>query len=124
MPDTAIVTVNDITIPALSIADAEETLTGNNAEFVVTSDIPFVGDLDVVYNPVKSGGNYLDETDTDGTAQNSGPNTNSGLDRTITLTFAEDSGAYTATLSFATVDDTADTDDMGTITVTLQADYS
>ena len=120
-PYQSAVTVNDVSIPALSIADAQETIAGNNAEFVVTSSIPFVGDLDVVYNPEKSGGDYLDESDTDGSAQDSGPNTNSGVDRTITLTFAEDSGAYTATLSFATVGDANDADG-GTITVTLQAD--
>ena len=102
---TSTVTVDDVSIPELSVADADETLAGSDAMFVVTSSIPFVGDLAVVYNPVKSDGNYLNETDGDGTALNSGPNTNSALDREVTITFAEDSGAYTAILRFATVDD-------------------
>ena len=60
--------------------------------------------------------------ETDGTDPTSGPNTNSTIDRTLTLNFTEDEGAYTATLSFATVEDSADSDDTGTITVTLQDD--
>ena len=48
------VTVNDTSIPALSIANAEETLGGKNAEFVVTSSIPFAGSLNVVYTPVET----------------------------------------------------------------------
>ena len=42
MADTATVTVKDISIPELSIADANQTVAGDNAMFVVTSDIPFV----------------------------------------------------------------------------------
>ena len=56
--------------------------------------------------------------ETDGT--NDGPNKNSGEDRTIPLTFAGSSGSYTATLSFATKDDTSDANGQGTITVTLK----
>ena len=120
--NTAIVTVNDISIPVLSIADASETLAGSDAQFVVTSSIPFVGDLEVTYRPAKTNGDYLNETDGDGTAVGSGTNTNAGLDRKVTLTFAQDGDSYTATLPVATVDDTADTDGVGTITITLQDD--
>ena len=109
--------MDDTTIPSLSIANASEILGGADAEFVVTSDIPFVGDLAVAYNPVKSGGDYLDESD-----GQTGTNQLSGRDRTITLTFAEDNGNYTATLSFATTDFSTDADSSGTITVTLQED--
>ena len=104
-------------LPMLSIANASETLAGYNATFIVTSSIQFVGSLNVIYKPVKSGGNYLNETD----GASGGPNTNSGVDRTILLTFAKAGDDYTATLSFATVDDLTDTDG-GTITVTLQND--
>ena len=104
-------------LPMLSIANAPETLAGYNATFVVTSSIQFVGSLNVTYRPVKSGGDYLNETD--GTS--GGPNTNSEVDRTIPLSFAKVGDDYTATLSFATVDDVNDPDG-GTITVTLQND--
>ena len=40
-PDTSMVTVNEVTIPALSIADATETVGGYNAEFVVTASLPY-----------------------------------------------------------------------------------
>ena len=49
-------------------------------------------------------------------------NTNSGLARTIPLDFTVDNGVSTATLSFATVDDSADADRAGSIKVTLNAD--
>ena len=99
----------------MSIANAPETLAGSNANFVVTSDIPFVGDLEVVYNPVKRGGNFLNESES-----TSGTNTNSGLDRTITITFANDGeGNYTAPLSFSTLDDRNDNDG-GFVDVTLK----
>ena len=55
-PDTSTITVDDISIPELSIADSLQKVGGSNAEFVVTSDIPFVGDLTVTYNPVKADG--------------------------------------------------------------------
>ena len=116
--NTATVAVNDISIPELSIADAEDIVAGKNAEYMVTSSIPFIGDLSVAYTPVKAGGNFLDESDgTDSTKTN----TNSGVDRTITLTFAKDGDNYTATLYVATADDVSDTDG-GTITLTLKAD--
>ena len=53
-----------------------------------------------------------------------GPNKSSGEDRTITLNFTEDSGNYTAPLSFATVEDDSDpeNDGEGTITITLEPD--
>ena len=74
------VTVKDISIPALSIAYSEtETLAGMNAMLEVTSSIPFVGSLNVTYKPVKSGGDYLNETD----GASGGPNTNSGVNRTV-----------------------------------------
>ena len=102
-PDTAIVTVDDISIPELSITDALKTVAGSDAKFIVTSNIPFVDDVVVEYNPVKAGGNYLNETDTDGTS--GGLNTNSGLDRTDTISFEKVGDDYIATLSVATVDD-------------------
>ena len=108
-------------LPELSIANASETLAGKNAQFIVKSKTSYTGNLTLSYTPVKSGGNYLNETDGDGTANNSGPNTNSGLMRTSTLEFKEDNGAYVATLSVATIDDPNDTDG-GTITVTLNED--
>ena len=113
--NSASVTVNDVSVPELSIANASETLAGSNAQFVVTSSIPFTGNLNVVYTPVVSEGNFLVETD----GTNDGPNKNSGEDRTIPLTFAGSSGSYTATLSFATKDDTTDANGQGIITVTL-----
>ena len=117
-PDTATVTVDDISIPELSIAYVEtETLAGSNAKFEVTSDIPFVGNLNVAYIPVKSGGNFLNESD--GTS--GGPNTNSGVSRTVQLTFAQSGAVYKAPLLVATTDDAGDTDG-GEIAVTLQAD--
>ena len=67
---------------------------------------------------VKAGGNFLDESDgTDSTKTN----TNSGIDRTTTLTFSKDGDNYTATLYVATADDVSDTDG-GAITLTLKAD--
>ena len=104
-------------LPVLSITNALETLAGDNATFVVTSSMQFVGSLNVTYKPVKSGGDYLNETD----GASGGPNTDSGVDRTIPLTFAKVGDDYTATLSLATVDDVNDTDG-GTISVTLQND--
>ena len=47
--NTATVAVNDISIPELSIADAEDIVAGKNAEYMVTSSIPFIGDLSVAY---------------------------------------------------------------------------
>ena len=117
-PDTATVTVDDISIPELSIAYVEtETLAGKDAKFEVTSDIPFVGNLNVAYIPLKSGGNFLDESD--GTS--GGPNTNSGVSRTVQLTFAQSGAVYKASLLVATLDDAGDTNG-GQIAVTLQAD--
>ena len=112
------VTVNDTSIPALSIANADETLGGKNAEFVVTSSIPFAGSLNVVYTPETSDGDYLNVTDGTGP----GPNKNSGEDRTIPLNFSKVGDNYVATLSFATVEDSTDSDNTGTITVTLKDD--
>ena len=108
--------LHEAPLPVLSIADANEILAGTNANFVVTSSIPVTGNLMVAYTPVKMGGNYLNETDDTDTTK---PNTNSGLQRVITLEF---NGSNTATLSFATVDDSADLDGAGSIEVTLNAD--
>ena len=106
-------------LPVLSIADASGILAGTNAQFVITSENQFTGDLTIAYTPVKIGGNYLNETDNTDTTK---PNTNSGLQRTEIIEFRENNGAYSATLSFATVDDSADADGSGSIMVTLNAD--
>ena len=117
--DTSTVTVNDISIPELSIAYTEtETLGGKDAMFEVTSDIPFVGDLAVTYQPEKSGGNFLNETD----GASGGPNTNSGVDRSVTLRFVKDGDAYNAPLLVATVEDASESDNTGNIEVVLQDD--
>ena len=118
--DTTTATVTDVPpLPDLSIADATEIFAGTSANFVVTSSTPFTGRLMVSYTPEKMGGNYLNEADgTDSTKTN----TNSGLARTIPLDFTVDNGVSTATLSFATVDDSADADRAGSIMVTLNAD--
>ena len=108
--------LHEAPLPVLSIADANEILAGTSANFVVTSSIPVTGNLMVAYTPENMGGNYLNETDGTDTTK---PNTNSGLQRVITLEF---NGSNTATLSFATVDDSADVDGAGSIKVTLNAD--
>ena len=114
---TAVIYDNDLLLPELSITYAEtETLAGNEAKFVVASSTPYTGDLTITYQPVKSGGNFLDESN--------GPNGedwSSTRNRTETITFTQAGSDYTAPLTIATIDDVADTDG-GTIAVTLQSD--
>ena len=124
---TAIATIADkiASLPKLKVEyvgteiSRTETLAGTNAVFKVTSSTPFDGKLDVVYQPVKAGGNYLDESN--------GPNNanwSSGEDRTVTLEFTQDGSNYIAPLRVATIDDPSDNDGTlgGTIEVTLQED--
>ena len=109
-------TVNDISIPELSIADASRTIGGEDAEFKITSNIPFVGNLNVTYQPVETGTSFLDESD--------GPNGedwSSSEDRTVPLNFALDGTEYVATLAVDTINDD-NSPAGGTINITLQDD--
>ena len=115
-PDTSTVTVNDISIPELSIADASRTIGGEDAEFIITSNIPVVGNLNVTYQPVETGTNFLDESDGP-----SGEDWSSSEDRTVPLNFALDGTVYTATLAVDTTNDD-NSPAGGTINLTLQDD--
>ena len=97
--DSAKVTVDDKTIPELSIGDAQQVHAGNDAEFVITSTRAYTGTVEITYTPVKSGGNFLDESDGTDTSKE---NTNSGIARTATLTYNNET---TRTITIATVDD-------------------
>ena len=115
-PNMATITVNETTIPELTIADSPTTSAGDDALFEVTSDIRFVGNLNVIYRPVETGTSFLDESD--------GPNGedwSSGEDRTIPLVFAQDGSDYTATLRLPTEND-ANSPSGGTINLTLLPD--
>ena len=116
-PNMATITVNETTIPELTIADSPTTSAGDDALFEVTSDIRFVGNLNVTYRPVETGTSFLDESD--------GPNGedwSSGEDRTVPLVFAQDGSDYTATLRLPTEND-ANSPSGGTINLTLQARF-
>ena len=114
---SAIIYDDDLRLPELSITYSEiETLAGNSAKFVVASATTYTGDLSITINPVKAGGNFLDESN--------GPNGedwSTGRNRTVDVTFIQDGSNYTAPLNIATLDDVADTDG-GTIALTLQPD--
>ena len=103
--------------PALSIEYVEtETVAGRPAMFEVTASTPFVGTLDVAYQPEQSDGDFLDESD--------GPNSedwSSGQNRVVPLDFELVGADYKATLMVATVDDETDSDG-GSIAVSLQED--
>ena len=113
--DSAKVSVTDKIIPELSIGDAQLVHAGNDAEFVITSTSAYTGTVEITFTPENTNGNFLDESDgTDTTKEN----TNSGIARTATLTYNNET---TRTITIATVDDPADNDG-GIITVTLNDD--
>ena len=113
----ATITVNETTIPELTIADSPTTSAGDDALFEVTSDIRFVGNLNVIYRPVETGTSFLDESD--------GPNSaRFGVLVKIELFLSflhQDGSDYSATLRLPTEND-ANSPSGGTINLTLLSD--
>ena len=95
----------------ITIANAEETLAGDKANFTLTADIEPWQDLAITYTPANTDGAFLDPTPT-----------GADVDRTPeALDFeATGGGDPTATLSVLTRDDP--NDDAGIITITLKDD--
>ena len=110
------ITVNEVTVPVLTIADAVITTAGSNAQFVITTNVPFVGNLDVTYIPVETGSSFLDESNGP-----LGEDWSSNNIRTVTLPFAQVGDEYSSILYMATEDD-PNAAAGGTINLTLQND--
>ena len=107
--DDATVTIYDNNTPKLSITNADQVFSGVTAMFTITSDIKPWQNLDIVFTPTESAGNFLDTTN------------NPSADAEWTASgqeFTTDS-PYMTTLEVPTADDPAAGVTSGEITITL-----
>ena len=112
-PANSMIFVRDISIPEFTIENSGQTVPGSSAQFLVTSNIPFTGQIPVAYRPVETGSSFLDESD-----GLTGLNKNSGEIRRFTIIFHARESEHSALLNIATEAD-ANSPLGGTINVTL-----
>ena len=107
-----LVSVKDSTVPVITIANASTTLAGDDAVFILTSDIePLDKTFNVSYIPSESRNNFLDVSAKA-----------AGMTRTPSVTFDDDNGPWEASFDVTTREDPNNMIRDGEITITLQDD--
>ena len=112
--NSAAVTVNDLTTPVITIADAPRTIAGRNAEFTLTADPQPWQPLGIRYIPTETGTSFLDPSRGD-------PGDMITIDPKITFGPSSDGQSVVGTLSIPTRVD-PDGNTSGTISIQLLDD--
>ena len=110
--DEATIRILDKEVPEITIANADDTFAGDDAEFTVTSDIEPWDDLSIVVKPKNTTGSFLDTT--------LGPNDSNRTITNIAFTESDEGGTFIGTLEIPTIEDR--TRASGTLTVVLVDD--